>query len=75
MKSYNLTLAESDIGISCQKENEHIYDHSCNNLQKNNSPAVMSGVSCFRLLEGGATLSSPGAQTARTMTGAGSLHE
>ena len=35
----------------------------------------MSGVSCFRLVEGGATLSSPGAQTARTMTGAGSLHE
>ena len=35
----------------------------------------MSGVSCFRLLEGGATLSSPDAQTARTMTDAGSLHK
>ena len=59
------------------KENEHIiYDRSCNNLQKNNSPAVMmSEVSCFLLLEGGATLSSPGAQTARTMTDAGLLHE
>ena len=34
----------------------------------------MSEVSCFRVLEGGATLSSPGAQKART-NDAGSLHE
>ena len=48
-----------------------------NNLQYNtgNSLPVISAVSSFRLLEGGATLSSPGAQTAITMTGAGSLHE
>ena len=47
-----------------------------NNLQYNtgNSPAVMSTVSSFRLLEGGATLSSPGAQKTTT-NGAGSLHE
>ena len=48
-----------------------MYDHSCNDLKNNNSLAAMSGVSCFCLLEGGATLSSPSAQTARTMTDLG----
>ena len=53
-----------------------ICNDSSNNLQYNtgNSLPVISAVSSFRLLEGGATLSSPGAQKART-NGAGSLHE
>ena len=67
-----LKLLSWTIGIS-----QHVICNDISdNLQYNtsNSLPVISAVSSFCLFEGGATLSLPGAQTART-NGAGSLHE